>query len=349
MRVFSDPIPHRFQNSPIEAAIVFAVAIVLGLVVYRFLTRGVARLVPSEHAAVEAKLVEALRTPMMLWILLVALLLAFRDLSPASMPALAQAALLYGLLGLIVVSFTMTATRLTTLLLSAYFTRKGQPINTLTITLVRMLWAIPGVLLVMNLFGISLAPVLTALGVGGLAVALGLRDTLANLFAGFYVIIAGQFDQGDYVRLSTGEEGYVHDIRWRMTSLKTLADHLILIPNSKLAEAIVQNFSKPTRLMTLTLPVRIAYDSDLELAEKLMLEAAAEVAEENPDLMPQPPPKVSVTGGLADSGMELSLIVTVPEYQKQFKVLGLLRRAILRRFQQNRLGFALPVRRVIES
>jgi small-conductance mechanosensitive channel len=201
----------------------------------------------------------------------------------------------------------------------------------------------------MNLFGISLAPVLTALGVGGLAVALGLRDTLSNLFAGFYVILAGQFDQGDYVKLSSGPEGYVTDILWRMTSLQTLDNHIVLIPNSKIAEAIVTNFSKPARLLSITLPVRVALGSDIEKVEKLLLEAAVEVSAGNPDLLKTPPPSVAFSGGFIESGLEISLYVNVPEYQKQYAVLDQLRRAVLKRFRAEGIEFAMPLRRVVNE
>ena len=348
MNLISDRIPHAFQHTPVEALIIFAFTLGLGFLFYRFLLSGAARITTRDQSGLQAKFIEALRVPLIMWILLVALLFSVRDLNTTAIPVLAQELLYFTLLGLIVVSFTMAVARVTIFILSTYFAKRGQPVTTLTVTLVRIVWAIPGVLLVMNLLGISVAPILTALGVGGLAVALGLRDTLANLFAGFYVIIAGQFDQGDFVRLSTGEEGYVADIRWRMTSLRTLSNHLVLIPNSKISEAIVTNFSKPDRLMAITLPVRVAHGSDIDKVEQILLECAAEVQAINPDLLTTPAPSVSFAGGFIEHGLEMMLVVTVPEYQKQYKVLDQLRRAILRRFRAEAVEFAVPLRRVVQ-
>ena len=344
--LFSDQLPVSLKHTPYEALIIFAFALLLGFLLYRFLLSGAARLVTHDSSGLQAKFIEALRAPLMMWFLLLALILALRELNANAVPLLVQDLLRFTLMGLIVVSFTMAAARVTTLILSTYFAKRGQPVTTLTVTLVRLIWAIPGVLLVMDLLGISVAPILTALGVGGLAVALGLRDTLANLFAGFYVIIAGQFDQGDFVKLSSGEEGYVSDIRWRMTSLRTLSNHLILIPNSKIAEAIVTNFSKPDRLMTITLPLRVAAATDIDPLGPMLLAAAAEVAAVNPDLLATPAPAVSFTG-FVEGGLEITLVVTVPEYQKQYKVLEQLRRAVLRRFRAEGIEFAVPVRRVV--
>lgn len=346
--IFSDSLPHSIKHTPYEALIVLAFALIAGSLLYRFLLSGVTRLVTRDQSGLQAKFIEALRAPLIMWIVLVALLFALRDLNFTSIPVLLQEFLWFTLVGLIVVSFTMAAARVTTLILSTYFAKRGQPVTTLTVTLVRIVWAIPGVLLVMNLLGIPVAPILTALGVGGLAVALGLRDTLANLFAGFYVIIAGQFDQGDFVKLSTGEEGYVSDIRWRMTTLRTLSNHLILIPNSKISEAIVTNFSKPDRFMTITLPVRVAHVTEIEKVERILMEAAAEVATINPNLLAAPAPSVSFASGFVEGGLEMMLIFTVPEYQAQYKVLDQLRRAILKRFRAEGVEFAVPLRRVVQ-
>jgi small-conductance mechanosensitive channel len=344
---FADPLPHTLQHSLIEAAVVFWVVFSLGMLAYRFTMSGVAKLTARDASGIEGRVVEALRTPLRMWVPLVAVLAALRDLNTQAMPALVELLFVYLAVGLIVVSFTMAATRITVILLGQYFARTGQPMTTLTVTLIRMTWMTPGLLLVMNMFGISLAPILTALGVGGIAVALGLRDTLANLFAGFYVILAGQFDQGDFVRLSSGEEGYVSDIRWRMTSLKTLSNHLVLIPNSKLAEAIVTNFSKPDRTMALSVPVRLPANADFDKAGVCLLEIASEVGTINRDLLANPAPSVSMTSILPDSNVELSLVVTVPEYRAQYAVLDQIRRRIVTRLPLAGLTLAAPVTHVV--
>ena len=85
-----------------------------------------------------------------------------------------------------------------------------------------------GLLIILQSLGVPITPILTALGVGGLAVALALQDTLANLFAGIHLIASKYVKGGDYVRLDSGEEGYVVDINWRNTSLRQIPDNLIL-------------------------------------------------------------------------------------------------------------------------
>jgi small-conductance mechanosensitive channel len=134
-----------------------------------------------------------------------------------------------------------------------------------------------GLMIILQNLGIPITPILTALGVGGLAVALALQDTLANLFAGIHIIASKYVKGGDYVRLDGGMEGYVVDINWRHTSLRQIPDNLILVPNAKLASTIVTNYHRPERPMDVPVQLGVSYDSDLEKVEDVTLEVAREV------------------------------------------------------------------------
>ena len=122
------------------------------------------------------------------------------------------------------------------------------PVTTLSRNLAQLAVFLLGVVWLLAAFQVDIRPMLTALGVGGLAVALALQDTLSNLFSGFYVAVAGQVRLGDYIKLNTGEAGYVTDIGWRSTTIRELANNLIIVPNSKLSQAIVTNYHLPDRL-----------------------------------------------------------------------------------------------------
>ena len=103
---------------------------------------------------------------------------------------------------------------------------------TIFVNITRIVVLAMGFLVVLQTLGISIAPLLTALGVGGLAVALALQDTLANLFAGVHILASKTVQPGDYIRLSSGEEGYVVDINWRNTVVRQLSNNLVIIPNA---------------------------------------------------------------------------------------------------------------------
>lgn len=134
-----------------------------------------------------------------------------------------------------------------------------------------------GFLTILNGLGVSITPILTALGVGGLAIALALQDTLANLFAGFYVTIARQIRVGDYIRLDSGQEGRLEDIAWRAARLHTVTNNSVIIPNAKLAQAIVTNFDMPDAGVSLPVDVVVDHTNDIAAVEALMLDVAQHV------------------------------------------------------------------------
>jgi small-conductance mechanosensitive channel len=180
---------------------------------------------------------------------------------------------------LAVLSVTFALAGLATRLVSSYGPRAatGVPVSALMQNVVRGLIVTLGALVVAKSFGWEITPYLTALGVGGLAVALALQDPLSNFFAGVFLSVSGQVRIGDYVRLDTGAEGYVADFNWRATSIRTLADSIVIVPNAKLAQAIVTNFHEPSRELAVPVEVGVHYLSDLAQVEAVTLSVARDV------------------------------------------------------------------------
>jgi small-conductance mechanosensitive channel len=183
------------------------------------------------------------------------------------------------LLVMLIASATLVAARLAARGVRRFALRsEGSMVyGSIFLNITRLVVILSGLLIIMQSLGVPITPILTALGVGGLAVALALQDTLANLFAGIHVIASKYVKGGDYVRLDGGEEGYVVDINWRHTSLRQIPDNLILVPNAKLASTIVTNYHRPEQPMGVPIKIGVSYDSDLELVERVTLEVAREV------------------------------------------------------------------------
>jgi hypothetical protein len=135
------------------------------------------------------------------------------------------------------------------------------PVSSLTRNIAWALIAVLGLLVILNGLGLSITPMLTALGVGGLAVALALQEPLANFFAGLFIALAGQIRVGDYVKLDSGQEGYVVDFSWRSTRLRMLANNLVVVPNAKLAQAILVNHHLPSQDLAVLVDVGVDYSS----------------------------------------------------------------------------------------
>lgn len=201
-----------------------------------------------------------------------------------------------------------------------------------------------GLLIVLQSLGISITPILTALGVGGLAVALALQDTLSNLFAGFHILASKSIRPGDYVKLQSGEEGYIQDVNWRVTSIKA-ADHLIIIPNSKAASAIVLNYYLPEQKTILKIPVAVNFSSDLKKVEEVSLSAAKEIIQETDGCSIEDEPKIRFTN-FGDNGIQFNIIIKVNEYDLQFKIRSELIKRLHLRYKENGIEFAIPARNV---
>src|SRR3989441_3144552 len=209
----------------------------------------------------------------------------------------------------------------------------GQRVGEQVMTMARVtLVVIFGALLLDNL-GVHLTALVTTLGIGSLAVALALQDTLGNFFAGLYLKADRPVRPGDYVRVDTGDEGTVMHIGWRSTRLQTLANNTVGLPNERLSKAVVTNYNLPDPEVSVDVRVTVAYDADLERVERLMLEAARRATAEQDALLDDPPPSVRLIPGFGGKGLELTLNVRVREFRDRPAAEDALRRHILGLFR----------------
>ncbi len=183
---------------------------------------------------------------------------------------------------LTIFSFTLFAANFVGGFIQIYteaFSRTFFP-TSLVIYIVKIIVIAIGLLIILQKIGVSIAPLLTAFGVSGLAVALALQDTLSNFFAGINILLGGQLHIGDYIRLDSGEEGFIEDMTWRNTTIRKLPQNLIVIPNSKLASSQIVNYSLPIKELNVIIEVGVSYSSDLDKVEKVTIEVAKEVMEQ---------------------------------------------------------------------
>jgi small-conductance mechanosensitive channel len=179
---------------------------------------------------------------------------------------------------LAILSVTLAVAQVAASLVLAYGSTAlpGGAVSGLTQNVVRLLIVTFGLLVVLNGLGVEIRPMLAALGVGGLAVALALQEPLSNLFAGLFVTMAGQIRIGDWVRLDSGLEGRVVDFDWRSTSLE-VGTGIAVVPNAKLAQATVTNHNLPTPEVNVPVDFVVDYASDAQVVEAEALRVAREV------------------------------------------------------------------------
>jgi len=317
--------------------------LLVGLICEKFLFPKLKRLIVQKHIPGMRILLQSLHRQIFIWIVLAgifAALVATPNLNPELRIVLRKIITV-----IFLCSITLVFARLTAGFVNL-FTRKTEGVSTSLISnLAKIAVLVLGTLIILQTIGVQITPIVTTLGVGGIAVGLALQDTLANLFAGFYLIISKQVRTGDYVKLDAGHEGYVTDITWRNTTIKELSNNVVIVPNSKLASAIFTNYHLPAKEITLTMNVGVSYDSDLEQVEKVTVEVAKEVMREiAPELIQNEPYIRFHTFG--DFSIDFTLYMRVSEYFDQRMGKHLFVKKLHRRYKELGISIPFPIRDV---
>lgn len=289
-------------------------------------------------------LAQALSTHLPFWALLVGLWLAsgYWPLTPEGRLFAWRALFAVG-----ATSATLAIARLVSLLVDAYgaTVAPALPITSLTRNLAWALVVVIGGLMILNGLGLSITPMLTALGVGGLAVALALQEPLSNFFAGFFISLAGQIRVGDYVTLDSGQQGYVTDFSWRSTRIRMLANNLVVVPNSRLAQSVVVNHHLPTSDLAVLVEVGVDYASDLAHVERVVVETGSEVMRGVEGGVPDFTPFVRFHT-FGESSVDFTVILRAQEFTGQYLVKHEFVKRLHARFRAEGIVIPFPIRTI---
>lgn len=327
----------------IPAALV-AGGILLGLVFNRFILWELKRIASRTKWEGDEILVDAMRGAPVLWFLLAGVYgaLEYVQIAPA-----VEAILKKCLLVLAILSVTWVGARTVAGFVQLYSRRVGGVLlsTSMFANLTKAIVVLIGFLIILQSLGISIAPLLTALGVGGLAVALALQDTLSNLFAGIHVIASKQVRPGDYVKLDSGGEGYVSDVTWRYTTIRALPNNLIVIPNAKLASAVVTNFNLPETEMAVLVEVGVSYGSDLERVERVTCDVARETMKAVPGGIPTFDPFIRYHS-FGDFSINFTVILRCGAFVDQYLVKHEFVKRLHRRYGAEGIEIPFPIRTI---
>ncbi len=197
-------------------------------------------------------------------------------------------------------------------------------------------WAI-AILIGIDILGVNLTALTVFSGAFGLAIGFGLQKTFGNLIAGIILLMDRSIKPGDVIAVSdqagNSTFGQIRKIGIRAVSVVTRDEREYLIPNEQLMINQVENWSYSSRTVRIQVPIGVAYESDLELAEKLMLEAA----KASPRVLNSPPPSVWLDAiGESSVNYVIQCWISDPE-----EGIGNVRSDVLRRlwklFQENRI------------
>jgi small-conductance mechanosensitive channel len=300
------------------------------------------------RARADSVFLQAIRLPSMLWCLVLGLFVA---IEVAEMPRRLSIQLHTVLEAAVILSVTITVAGVLASLVAAAGERRALTggVTGVAQTTVRLVILVVGGLVLLSSLGIAITPILTALGVGGLAVALALQDTLSNLFAGMHLLADKPIRVGDYVKISAeNAEGYVIDVGWRSTRLRMLQNNIVVVPNSKVAQSVITNYDMPEPRMALGMKISVSYATDVDRLERLLLEEAIAAVGEVPGLLGDPPPSVRFIPGFGDYSLDFTLNCHVVSFVDQFGVQHELRKRILRRFRAESIDIPFPTQAHIE-
>jgi len=202
-----------------------------------------------------------------------------------------------------------------------------------------------GILGIFNVLGVSIAPFITALGVGGLAVALVLKDTLSNLFSGLHIIASGQIKPGNYIKIQTGEEGYVTDISWRSTTIKALSNNMVIVPNDKLASTIITNYSLPDNEIAVPVHIGASYRSDLARVERVTLEVAKKIMEQVQGGVPGHEPTLRYHT-FGESSIGFTITLRAREFADQYLLKHEFIKMLFKKYSEEGVEMPFPIDRL---
>jgi small-conductance mechanosensitive channel len=301
-------------------------ALVLGVAIERLLVNYLYRYFKRRDWNTLRRLVRSFNGLITLWFGLIAFRAVLPDL-PIRQKYFPLAAHLDS--ALTILTLTLLLSRILIALVRSRSDESGARVTSISLieNIARIVVYLVGLLFIFRTFGVAVTPILTALGVGGLAVALALQDTLSNLFAGIYIILSKNLSVGDYIKLDGAQEGVIRDIAWRVTTLETIGNTLIIIPNNKISAGIVTNYDKPARHSDLIIPFTIDNKTQnaTQFAERVLAAANKIAAGHEGNIVDT---KVELTGWTS-AHTNLQLLLRLSDYSMQNQIRDEVLRALL--------------------
>ena len=315
-----------------------------GRIFDRWIVRRLKRIARKSESKADDILLDSIGSVTIIWFSLIG---AYAAIASATLPADFAGLLNRTIKIAFIASGTLFVARLAVGYVNLYAARVSGvlPSTTIFSNLTRVLVCLIGLLITLQTLGISITPILTALGVGGLAVALALRDTLSNLFSGLQIVASGQVRPGDFIKLDSGEEGYVVDVTWRNTTIRELSNNTIIVPNSNLASSRVRNFNQPAKELAVQVQMGVSYDSDLIKVERVTIEVARDVMRTVPGGIRDFEPFIRYHT-FSDFSINFTVIMRGMEFVDQYLIKHEFVKRLHERYKTEKIEIPFPVRTV---
>jgi len=325
---------------------IILVGIVLGWVFKRFIHASLVKVAKKSKWEGDDIFLKALESQIIFWFFLASLSIAAGEIKFADPVGNYISKLLVVLL---IGSITHASSKIIIGLLNIWSNKQGKgfPSTVMFTNIVSIAIYLIGILIILDILEISIAPMLTALGVGGLAVSLALKDTLSDVFAGLHILLSKKVQPGDFIHIDSGEMGYVTNISWRNTTLLERTNNIIHIPNTKLSSAIIKNYDSNDPSFSVKIPFGVAYGTDLDQAERVALEVASNIQISLEETNKEYVPSVRIQL-LGESSINMMAFFRCNKYGDQHTIIHQFIKKLHQRFDEERIEIPFPMRTVIQ-
>lgn len=322
---------------------IFIISVVVLFIIRRILISLFVKFTSKTETKLDDIVLLSIKKPSILWIFALSL---YISISLSKIPASYSLTLTKIIAISIIISVTLALANLIGNVFSQYLreTSVSIPNTGLFQVIIKSTVYVMGFLVALNYMGISITPIITALGVGGLAVALAIKDTLSNLFSGIHIMVEKAIKVGDYIKLDNGVDGFVDDITWRTTRIKTIQNNFIIIPNEKIVQSVITNYDMQDKKLAVPVTVGVSYNSDIDKVEYVLMEVANDVMNRLEEIAKDPKPIVRFNPGFSDSSIDFTIIVYANEFKSQFFIQSEIRKEIFKRFKKEGIEIPFPQR-----
>ena len=333
---------------------ILCVALMIGVAINRALTEKMRRRLKTEESDIKEIFFRAMQGVPISLCLVIGL---YWVVNTSKLPTSISQLLSYLLFTSIVFTITRVVERTVSGFVNVKFSSSGQASqSTLMGTILKAFIYASGVLIILQYYGISIAPILTVMGLSSMAIALGLQPTLENIFSGLQLILSKQIKVNDVIRVGANE-GRVVDINWRFTTIMPANEgNVVVIPNKDIAGSTSTNFSRPREDVVIVVPIGVGYESDLEQVERVTVEVAREIMievdgyepminSEGVDINPLAP--VVRYQEFADSSINFNAVLHAHKFMNQFMIKHKFIMAITKRYREEGINIPFPIRTVL--
>lgn len=322
----------------LQASITILLFIVIAVIANLFITKLIKRITGFTRTDVDDRIIELIHKPLFFTVLLVGIVLSISYLELPQKAIFSIRGLIYSA---VIITWIFTLVRIFNVFFE-YILQKQTDVTGLRKDIVpfvenlfKIVIVIAALMALFSIWKINITPLIASAGIAGAAVAFAAKDTMANFIGGISLFADKPFKIGDYIILDQGERGEVVEIGIRSTRIKTRDDILITIPNSIIANTKIINESAPVPKFRIRIPVSVAYGSDIDHVEKVLLD----IASKNAGVVSDPESRVRFRT-FGDSSLNFELLCWTKEPALRGRTLHELNSAIYKTF--NEMGIKIP-------